>query len=295
MPEPVRSALLDPAFVRELEVLRRRLEVRARSGGSGEHTAKRRGGSAEFQEHRPYAPGDDLRRIDWAAYARTGEPVLKLFRAEEDIVVRVLCDTSASMDYGSPSKFDVARRLTAAIGYLALARSERAQLLIGGDGLLREHTPSRGRNGLPAFLRAIDSVLAAGETDLAKAVDSAIRRSPRPGLLAVVSDFLDAGPLYGALGRAVMAGHDLALCHVVAAEEIEPRFDGDFALEDAETGEFVEVTMDASALEAYAMRFAGLCEELRSFARRHRATYVRVRTDESLEPVIRRFVARGVD
>src|SRR5262245_26111442 len=88
--------LLDPAFLRELEALRRRLTIRARSGASGEHTARRRGGSAEFLEHRPYAPGDDLRRVDWAAYARSGEPVLKIFRAEEDVVVRLVCDASAS-------------------------------------------------------------------------------------------------------------------------------------------------------------------------------------------------------
>ena len=82
-------SLLDPAFVRELEALRRRLSVTVQSGGAGERASRRRGGSAEFQDHRPYAPGDDLRRVDWSAFARTGEPVLKLFRAEEDSVLRL--------------------------------------------------------------------------------------------------------------------------------------------------------------------------------------------------------------
>jgi uncharacterized protein (DUF58 family) len=295
MGERAPSALLDAGFVRELEVLRRRLEIRARSGGAGEHVAKRRGGSSEFQEHRAYAPGDDLRRIDWAAYARTGEPVLKVFRAEEDVVVRVLCDASASMDSGEPRKLDVARRLAAAFGYLALARSERAQLLVGGEGLERENLPARGRSGLPAWLRAIDAVEPRRGTDLASAVDGVLRRAKRPGMLIVVSDFLDRGPVDRALSRVVSAGHDLALVHVVAPEEVDPPYDGDFALEDAETGELVEVTMDAAALEAYLLRFTGLCEELRRFARKHRATYVRVRTDESLEEALRRFVAREID
>src|SRR5206468_11736181 len=79
------QGLLDPDFVRELSLLRRRLKVDVRSGGHGEHVARRRGGSAEFQEHRPYAPGDDLRRIDWLAFARSGMPVVKTFRAEEDV------------------------------------------------------------------------------------------------------------------------------------------------------------------------------------------------------------------
>jgi uncharacterized protein (DUF58 family) len=289
------EALLDASFVRELEVLRRRLEVRARSGAAGEHLARRRGGSAEFQEHRPYAPGDDLRRIDWAAYARTGEPVVKLFRAEEDVLARLVCDASASLAFGEPPKLDAARRLAAAIGYMTLARSERAQLFVAGQGLTREHTPVRGRGGLSGLLRALASVRAEGGTDLARAIDAVVQRSPRPGLLVALSDFLDPGPVTAALGRAAQAGHDVALAQVVAPEEIEPGLEGDWTLEDAETGALVEVTLDAAALAAYARRFAGLCEGLRAFARRHAATYVRVRTDEPLESAVRRFVARSVD
>jgi uncharacterized protein (DUF58 family) len=290
-PEP----LLGPSFIRELEVLRRRLEIRARSGAAGEHVARRRGSSAEFQEHRAYAPGDDMRRIDWAAYARTGEPVLKQFRAEEDVIARIVCDTSASLGFGEPSKLDAARRLAAAIGYMALARSERAQLFLAGEGIAREAAPARGRGGLAGLLRALDRVEAAGGTDLARAVDGVIQRSRRPGMLAAISDFFDPGPVISALGRAVQAGHDVALVQVVAPDEIEPALEGDWTLEDAETGALVEVTMDVAAIEAYVLRFAGLCEELRAWARKHGATYVRARTDEPLEGVARRFVARSVD
>jgi uncharacterized protein (DUF58 family) len=290
-----RTTLLDPAFVRELEALRRRLQIRARSGASGEHLARRRGGASEFHEHRPYSVGDDLRRIDWAAYARSGEPVLKVFRAEEDVVARLLVDHSASLDFGTPSKLEVARRLAAAIGYMTLASSERAQLFVVGEGLEREHSPSRGRAGLPTLLRQLDSVAATGKTELGRALDAMLRRCPRPGLLVLLSDFLDSGALLGALHRAAASGHDVALLHLVAPEEIEPAFDDDVTLEDAETGATVDVTMDSGALEAYVLRFAGLCEELRSWARKHGASYVRVRTDSPLDEAVRRFVARSID
>jgi uncharacterized protein (DUF58 family) len=296
LPRTARDApLLDAAFVRELEALRRRLEIRARSGAAGEHLARRRGGSAEFQEHRPYAPGDDLRRIDWAAYARSGEPVVKLFRAEEDVIVRLVCDTSASLGVGAPPKLDVARRFAAAVGYMALAASERAQVFAAGEGVEKEHVPARGRGGLPALLRALDALAPRGGTDLARAIDAVVRRSGRPGLLVVASDFFDPGPVVAALSRAVAAGHDPALVQVVAPEEIEPTLEGDLTLEDAETGATVDVTIDPAVVEAYVLRFAGLCEELRAFARRHGATYVRVRTDEPLEAAVRRFVGRSVD
>lgn len=287
------TSLLDASFVRELEALRRRLEIRARSGDAGERAAFRRGGSAEFREHRPYAPGDDLRRIDWLAYARTGTPVVKTFRAEEDVVLRVMVDVSASMEHGG--KLEVARKLAAALGYMALASSERAQVVAAGEGLSRMPTPSRGRAGLVPFLRELDGLAAQGRTNLAKAIDDLVRRSARPGLLVLLSDFFDGGPVLDALGRARAAGHDLALVQVLAKDELEPAWEGDFALEDAETGALVDLTLDATALEAYAARLAGLFEELRASAKRLGAAYVRARTDEPLEPTLRRLVARSVD
>ncbi|MGD0523680.1 MAG: DUF58 domain-containing protein [Polyangiaceae bacterium] len=289
------ATLLDPAFTRELEALRRRLRVRARSGATGEHVASRRGSSAEFLEHRPYAPGDDLRRMDWLAFARTGEPVLKLFRAEEDVVVRLVVDASGSLETGEPPKIDVAKRVAAAIGYMALASSERAQVVAAADGLVRVREPVRGRGALAKLLRELDTITAEKGTNLAGAIDGVALRSPRPGMLVVVSDFLDAGPFDAALGRAASAGHDLALVQVLAPEELDPPWDGDLALEDAETGAVLEVTLDARAVEAYLARLGGLVAMLRSTAKKLGATYVRLSTAEPLLEAVRRFVARAVD
>jgi uncharacterized protein (DUF58 family) len=296
-------ALLDPAFVRELEALRRRLTIQVQSGASGERASRRRGGSAEFQDHRPYAPGDDLRRVDWAAFARTGEPVLKLFRAEEDSVLRLLLDASASLSFGTPPKLEVARRLAAAIGYLALANGQRAQVLVarnaggqpGTRGLEQTHTPRRGRNALPALLRDLSEPAAGGPGDLVRALDQAVQQSARPGLLLVVSDFLDPGPVTRALTRASAAGHQVTLVQVLAREEIEPSYDGDYAFVDAESNAEVELSMDPAAVDAYVTRLTGLVEELRSWARKHRASYVRICNDEALEGAVRRCVAREVD
>jgi len=288
-------SLLDPAFARELEALRRKLRVRARSGSGGDHLGRRRGGSAEFLEHRPYAPGDDLRRIDWLAFARTGEPVFKLFRAEEDIVVRLVLDASASLDYGTPTKLLTAKRLAASIGYMALAQSERTQVIAANGGDFRMSEPTRGRASLPALLRALDGVDARGGTDLARAIDTVVQRSARPGLLVVLSDFLDPGPFDLAITRAVSTGHDVALVQVLAHDEIEPNFEGDLAFEDAETAELVEVTVDARAVEAYLARLNALFATVRAVAKRCRGIYVRTSNVEPAISAVRRFVARGVD
>ena len=287
--------MLDAGFLRELEALRRRLEVRARSGASGERTSRRRGSSSEFEDHRPYSPGDDPRRIDWSVYARTGEPFLKLFRAEEDVTARVLLDASASMQFGAPPKMDHARRFAAAVAYLTLAGLERAQLFAGTNGSVRVSSSVRGRGGVPTFFREVASVAPLGTIDLARAVDTVIRRSTRPGLLVVISDFFDGGPVLSALARARAAGHDLAIVQILAPEEIDPQLDGDVALEDCETGQTVELTADADAIDAYLARLAGLCEELRTFARKHGASYVRSASNEPLDAPVRRFVSRSRD
>jgi hypothetical protein len=134
-----------------------------------------------------------------------------------------------------------------------------------------------------------------GGTSLSRAVDAVIQRSPRPGVLAVLSDFLDPGPWDAAIVRAAAAGHDVALVQVLGDAEIAPRLDGDFALEDAETGALVEVTLDAAAIEAYLARLEGLYAALRALAKRVRASYVRAATSEPTIAVVRRLVAHAVD
>ena len=289
------SRLLDAGLMRELDALRRRLEIHARSGRAGEQLSRRRGGAAEFYEHRPYVAGDDLRRIDWAAYARSGAPVLKVFRAEEDVVARMLCDVSASMKLGHPSKLSAARRVCAAIGYMALASSERAQLLVAAGGALRCEAPRRGRASMPALLKSLDSIEASGTTALAASIGKVLARCRRPGMLAIVSDFFDPGPVLHSLSRAAKAGHDVVLVQVLAAQDVAPDHDGDWALEDIETGAIVEMTLDAAALDAYRRRLVSLYETLGHWARRHAGSYVRVMTDEPLVDAIRRIVARSVD
>lgn len=289
-----RPGLLDPDFVRELSLLRRRLKLDVRSGGGGEHLARRRGGSAEFREHRAYAPGDDLRRIDWLAFARSGVPVVKTFRAEEDVVVRLLVDASASLGFGSPQKIDASRRLAAALAYLALGDSERVQVLVTGSsetrGLAAVGEPRRGQGALHRVLHELSVIEAKGRGSLPAALRAVAERGLRPGLLVVLSDFLDPGQVAEALSRLRAQGHALALLQVQSRMELEPDFEGDLALVDSETGAELSVTMDASAVEAYLARLNGLVEELRATSRRLGARYVRAISDEPLEAPLRRLV-----
>lgn len=290
------ASLLDPAFVAELEALRRLLRPRARSRRTGAHTAPRGGTGVEFEEHRGYAPGDDVARLDWLAFARTGQPVLKVARTDEDVVVRLLLDASASLGVGEPSKLEMARRVAAALGYMALASSERSQLLVatGAASSLAMSAPRRGRGTLGAFLTELSAVKPEGRVDLASALERALAASRRPGVLVVLSDFFDPGPVPEALRRARHAGHDVVLVQVLTPEELAPSPGGDFAFEDAETRETVELTLDAATIAAYEARLRALFEALAGVAREAGGTYVRARTDEEVAAVVRRVAAREI-
>src|ERR1700710_1268831 len=90
---------------------------------------KQLGGGIEFADHREYVPGDDFRYLDWNVYARHDELLLKRFQEEEDLHVYVLLDCSKSMAFGSPSKFDYARQVAAAMAYIALADLDRVAVI----------------------------------------------------------------------------------------------------------------------------------------------------------------------
>lgn len=292
------ASLLDPAFVRKLEALRRVLVSSARSGGAGEHAARRRGSSAEFLDHRRYEPGDDPRHIDWLAFARTREAVTKLYRAEEDTLLRLVIDASASLGFGDPPKLALAQRLAAALAYLALAGGGRTEVRVarstGNDvPLVRASPVRRGRAAFASVCQELERIQAFGGTGLAEAVRTLVAQSARPGILCLISDFFDETPVTNALGRARAAGHDVILIQVLDSAELDPDFEGDVSLEDAETNETLDVSLDAAALEAYRARLEALFTELGTWARRNGAVYVRLSTAQDPWGAIHRILGRA--
>ena len=275
------STLLDPAFARELEALRRRLRVRARSGGGGDHIA---------QAPRRRAPSSSSTARTHPATicaASTGSPSrARASRCSSSFAPRRTWSCASSSTRarrstcGEPPK--LARRQASSPQPSATWRSpSRARA-----GPRRERgppsrlaSPSRGRGALPKLLRELDrDRCPRRDGSRAQPIDAVVLRSPRPGMLVVVSDFLDAGPFDAAARRAAAAGHDLALVQVLWRPRRSTRpCDGDLALEDAETGAVVEVTIDARAVDAYLARLNALVVALlRASAKRHAATYVRV-------------------
>jgi uncharacterized protein (DUF58 family) len=267
---------LTPELLRRLARLRVLARRRFAGAAGGSRRSTRRGSSAEFADHRPYYSGDDIRRIDWNAYARLEELVLRLYVAEEDLTLYLLVDGSRSMALGSPPKIDVAKRVAAALGYVALTGSERVSVVPFGAGIRAPLAPTRGKAKVGALLRYLETIEATGETDLNRAVDELLARRPRPGVVAVVSDLFDAGGYARALDRLISARHEPAIFHVLDREEVSPTPGGDLVLVDSERGARVEVSLDAHAIRAYRGRLLAFLEGAEAYAKKRGLSYVRL-------------------
>ncbi len=275
--------LLDGDYRRELDLLRRHLSPRFAAGTAGDHRTRHRGSGQEFQDHRPYAPGDDLRRVDWMAFARTGEPVTRNLRAEEDVLVRVLIDTSASME---GPKLSHAARIAAGLGYLALQGGERVQIVPFASEPDARRRPDRGRAAVPSLLRSLVDLRPGGTTDLPRALALALRPA-RSSMVVVLSDLLDSSDTAPFARDLDASHHDLRVVHVLSREDAAPTLDGDLDLEDAETGEILPLTATTAVLARYRERFARWCDSLDDAARSRGVRLVRALGDEPAIEAVR--------
>lgn len=284
--------LLDPDFLRRLDRLRVAAQRRFAGASSGMQRSHRRGASVEFKDHRAYCRGDDVRRIDWNAYARLEELVLRLYVAEEDLTIHLLIDRSRSLAFGDPPKLDVAKRAAAAIGYVGLRGSERVSVVPFNDGVLPPLPPSRGRRAVGPLLRFLEGLDADGQTDLERSVQQFLSRRPRPGLVALFSDLLDPGGFRHPIDRLLSERHEPVIFHILDEEEPPVDLGADLVLVDAERGSSVEVTLDNAARKAYRARLAAFIEEVEAYAKKRGLVLVRLGRGVPFEDALLEYLGR---
>jgi uncharacterized protein (DUF58 family) len=280
-----RAPFFDETFLRRLEQLE--LASRRLTAGrmKGERRSVRRGQSVEFADYRNYSAGDDLRQLDWNAYARLEKLFVKLFVEEEDVTVHILVDASRSMDYGEPNKLDAARRAAAALGYLGLASMDRVSVAFLGDGAATGMRPMRGKRRALELFRFLSEPRAERLTGLASAARAYASRMRGTGPLLLISDLMDPGYL-DALRDLAGTRCQLSVLHLLAPDEIEPEVPPDARLVDNETGHAVEVSGDDDLVERYRARLAEWQAEIAAFVGKRGGAYVQVPSDHDLADLL---------
>lgn len=254
----------------------------------GERKSPRRGSSVEFADYRPYEVGDDLRYVDWNAFARLNRLYLKVFIDEEDLCIHLLLDASGSMDYGEPSKFRYAVRLAAALAFVGFVNLERVGVAVFRDRVAEGWLPTRGRGQFLPIQEFLAGLTPGGGTAFNDALRHYAQRAKDSGLAIVISDFLDPAGYAAGLRALMERRFDIHVLHLLAPEELRPALGGDLELVDAETGDIREVSVDAEALRAYERQLGTFLSGIEGFCRANELNYVRITTDMPVEDLLLR-------
>lgn len=300
-------------FLRKLEYL----HVVSKRALAGQNRADRlspkRGRGLEFADHRPYAAGDDYRHIDWKAYQRLNRLLLRLFDEERDLSIYLMIDVSRSMV--EPAKFDMARRIAAALCYVGLAHLDRLTLIPFANDLGHESSPGRGKGRIFRVFEALEELQASGPTDLRAACKAFASRPRQLGLVVIISDFLEPGSPEGtstdpsrSTGSALKPettgpqaglkilrtlGHDVFAVHVTSERDRDPGVFGTIRFVDVETGAVREIEVTPRLAAAYVKAAGQHAEALEHFCGRYDIGYVRADAERPFEDVILRTFRQG--
>lgn len=275
------------ALLARLELDHRR---RARGMHPGQRRSDRTARSPELADFRPYAVGDDVRQIDWRAYARLERLMLRLYVAEEEAALNVVVDTSESMTLGSPAKWVAARRLAAALAMLGLGAMDRVAVgALRRSGLRTPHLRlPGGSQRLLGFLADLETGGASGPAELARL------RWMRPGVTVIISDFLVEESWRTALAGLGQRHQEPLLWQVLSPDEEDPRLSGDLRLRDVESGSLREMTVTSRVLAEYRRALAEHREQLHQDAASAGGRFLHTSSGDDLESTMRHGLMAGV-
>ena len=288
------QTLLDAAFARRLERLTLVSRKRLVGQGQGDRRSLRKGSSLEFADYRHYVEGDDPVRVDWNIFSRTDTLFVRLYEEEEVLNVHLLVDASRSMDWGEPSKLRYARRVAAALGYVALNASNRLYVW-PLSATASSYGPAWGRARAGAMLSFMDDFRSLqlstpvvfgtppNPPDLDQSLVTFTNRGG--GLVVLISDLLS--PTWEkALTRLGSRPGDVVVLHTLSPQELRPALGGDVRLIDRESGAAVSVTLNNDAVRLYGQRLADWRRTIESFCARHGMGYVPIDTGTPLESLV---------
>ena len=209
---------------------------------SGLHKSPFHGSNVEFSAYREYAPGDDLRRLDWRVYGRSDRHYIKQFEEESNLRATIVLDASRSMRYGEGplSKFDYAATIAASLATLLVAQQDPVGLALFDREQHDLIPPAATQAQLHEIIRRLENTTPDRETELGPVLQSLAGQLKRRGLVVIISDLLtDQDEWLEGLSRLQYAGHEIIMLHVLDRDEIEMPFDDSVMFCDIEGSEQV--------------------------------------------------------
>lgn len=280
------KSYFDPLVLARLSNLYLRARCVAEGIMSGIHRSRSKGFSVEFEEHREYSPGDEIRRIDWKALGKFDRYFIKEYEDETNLRAYLLLDTSASMDYASNgiTKFDYGCILTASLAYLLLKQQDAAGLVTFSNRIESFIPPKAKRGYLMEILHALEGNRPSGETNIGRILLEIAGKMKRRGLVILVSDLLDEPEeILKGLRLFRFKGNDVIVFHLLDVAELELPFDGNLLFEDMEEAN-LQVTADPQAIrQVYRKVVREFIDRLRKECRENAIDYELLSTATPLD------------
>jgi uncharacterized protein (DUF58 family) len=286
---------LDPQVLARLEGLQLRARLIVEGYVSGVHRSPYHGFSVEFAEHREYAPGDDLRYLDWKVFGRTDKYYLKQFEEETNLICHLLLDTSESMRYQSAaapmSKLEYAQCAGAALAYLILQQQDSVGLATFDSEIRAFVRSSSNPSHLKQLLHVMEQAAGGRKTNTGPIFHDLAERLKKRGLVIILSDLFDnVDSLLAGLKHFRHRRHEVIVMHVLDPAELEFPFRQATLFRGLE--EWPEALVEPRALrKAYLEEFQAFLHNVKRGCRAHRIDYVQLRTDQSLEVALSNYLA----
>ena len=288
-----KANLLDPEAISRAEALGLHARYIVEGYMAGEHKSPYRGFAIEFAQHREYAPGDDLRHLDWKVLGRTDRYYVKQYEQETNYVAHLLLDGSESMSYGSGkiSKLHYGKMVAACLAYIILHQGDAVALGIF-DSELRDYAP---RSDSKASMHAIMTRLAAFQgtqtTNVASVLHEMARQIRRKGIVIVISDcFDDEQQILEGIQHLRFGGHEVILLHTLDPYELEFPFQGLVEFQGLETPALLQ-TRPADIRKSYQQELQAFTQRLREGCDRNHCHYLMVNTSHPLDEVLSGYLA----
>ena len=285
-------SFLDSALLSRLGSLPIESRIPMVGNVAGKHRSPHRGSSVEFAEYRKYVAGDDTRRLDWKAFARSDRFYIKEFEADTNLRAYFVVDASGSMAFAGTgeAKIQYARRIAASLAYLLVNQGDAAGLSICTDKLHLEVPPSRRAAHLERIFTTLEALEPSGETGLPAALHTIAEKIAQRAFVVILSDcFTDPSILADALQHLRYRKHDVALFHLMDPLEIGFTFERPHRFVDLEDGTTI-VAEPALIAEEYREALDRFLREVRAKCHDASADYQLVTTDTPLEPLLREFL-----
>ncbi len=294
-PEKHYPTSFDPRTLAKLQGLALRARHIVEGYVAGLHRSPYRGFSIEFAEHREYAPGDDLRYVDWKVFGRTDKFYLKQYEDETNLICYLVLDVSESMLYRSPgaglSKLEYAQCLAAAMAWLVLHQQDAVGLVTFDDQIRTNVPPSSNASHLRTLLQVMEDVRPVAKTATGPIFHELAERFRKRGVVLILSDLFDnVGSLMAGLKHLSHRRHDVILLHVLDPAELEFPFRNPTMFQGLE--QFPELLADPRSLrKAYLQEIERFRTEVQKGCRRYEMDYQLIRTDQPLDMALSKYLA----